>query len=114
MAQLPKSATMADFQAYISEVCAERGWDKRTALEKMLFLTEEVGELAKAIRKEHGTYGYDKPATVDHLAEELVDIFNYLLDIANMHQIDMDAAFRAKWQTNAGRTWSGTHGTNGD
>jgi NTP pyrophosphatase (non-canonical NTP hydrolase) len=110
MAQLVQSAQMADYQAFITDVCIERGWDKRTILEKMLFLTEEVGELAKAIRKEAGTYGYKRPDSTDHLAEELVDAFNYILDIANVYQIDLEAAFRAKWEINASRSWEGTYG----
>lgn len=110
MAQLPQSASMADYQAYIKTICKERGWDKRTDLEKMLFLTEEVGEVAKAIRKEHGIYGYDKPASTDHLAEELVDVFNYVLDLANVYDINLEAAFRAKWNINASRDWSGDYG----
>jgi NTP pyrophosphatase (non-canonical NTP hydrolase) len=71
----------------------------------MLFLTEEIGEIAKAVRKEHGTYGYNKPETSDHLAEELADAFNYILDLANHYDIDMEEAFRKKWQKNATRTW---------
>ena len=110
MTQLPVSATMADFQTYIKNICIEKGWDKRTPLEKMLFLTEEVGELAKAIRKEHGVYGYDKPEDINHLAEELVDILNYVFDIANVYDVDLDTAFREKWEVNATRSWKGEYG----
>ncbi|MEO6761268.1 MAG: MazG nucleotide pyrophosphohydrolase domain-containing protein [Candidatus Saccharimonadales bacterium] len=105
MKDLVSRPIMADYQAYIESVCLERGWNKRTDLEKMLFLTEEVGEVAKAIRKEHGIYGYKKPTNTDHLAEELVDVFNYLLDLANMYQIDLEKAFRTKWETNKNREW---------
>ncbi|HSX16410.1 MAG TPA: MazG nucleotide pyrophosphohydrolase domain-containing protein [Candidatus Saccharimonadales bacterium] len=110
MAQLPDQPKLADFQTFIQKTCEERGWDKRTSLEKMLFLTEEVGELAKAVRKEYGQYGYDKPADISHLAEELVDVFNYLLDLANVYDVDLEAAFRSKWQTNQDRSWTGDYG----
>lgn len=110
MAQLNDRPALADFQTYIQKTCKERGWDKRTTLEKMLFLTEEVGELAKAVRKEYGTYGYDKPADISHLAEELVDVFNYVLDIANVYGVDLEDAFRAKWKTNENRSWTGSYG----
>ena len=110
MAHLPKAATMADYQTYIQKTCEERGWDKRTSLEKMLFLTEEVGELAKAVRKEYGTYGYDKPQDTTHLAEELVDVFNYVLDLANVYDVDLDQAFRDKWKVNDTRDWTGDYG----
>ena len=110
MNNLPDQPTLADYQTYIKTVCEQRGWDKRTALEKMLFLTEEVGEVAKAIRKEHGTYGYDKPENTGHLAEELVDVFNYLLDLANMYDIDLATAFKDKWNVNKNRDWHGNYG----
>lgn len=105
MADLPNQPTLSQLQSYIDEVCRERGWDKRAVTEKMLFLTEEVGEVAKAVRKELG-YDKDKPETTEHLAEELVDVLNYVLDIANQYDIDMEQAFRAKWQKNATRKWA--------
>jgi NTP pyrophosphatase (non-canonical NTP hydrolase) len=70
----------------------------------MLFMTEEVGEVAKAIRKELGFDG-NKPENIDHLAEELVDVLNYVLDIANNYNVDLESAFRAKWIKNSTRTW---------
>lgn len=106
MSHLKEQSTLADYQQFINDVCIERGWDKRSPLEKMLFMTEEVGEVAKALRKELG-YDGPKPANIDHLSEELVDVFNYILDIANQFDIDMAQAFQAKWQKNATRTWLG-------
>ena len=110
MKPLPQQASLADLQTYIYEQCAERGWDKRTVLEKMLFMTEEVGEVAKAIRKEAAMYGYEKPENTDHLAEELVDVFNYILDIANVYDIDLETAFRDKWEKNNTRDWQNGYG----
>lgn len=110
MTKLPSQASLADFQTFIFEQCAERGWDDRTVLEKMLFMTEEVGEVAKAIRKDSGVYGYEKPKNTDHIAEELVDVFNYILDIANVYKIDLDSAFRSKWAANDTRNWQNGYG----
>ena len=109
MATLKDKPLISDYQKFIFDVCKERGWDKRTITEKMLFMTEEVGELAKAIRKEHGGYGYNKPEDNEHLAEEIADVFNYLLDIANVYDIDIEQAFRAKWKKNATRVWEGQY-----
>lgn len=106
MATLPDSATLSQYQAYIIAVAKERGWDSHTAIEKMLLLTEEVGEVAKAIRKESGTFGYQKPLNSDHIGEELVDVFNFILDIANEFGIDMEQAFKDKWEKNNQRTWN--------
>lgn len=105
MANLKQPATLAELQQFIKDVCAERGWDKRTPLEKMLFLTEEVGELAKAVRIDAGKYGYKKPADTEHLSEELADVLSFVLDLANSYEIDMEEVFRAKWHKNSKRQW---------
>lgn len=105
MATLQNKPTLQDLQRFIGETCAERGWDKRTALELALFLTEEVGEVARAVRKELAL-GDTKPETPEHLGEELVDVLNYVLDIANHYDIDLEQASRAKWAKNATRTWN--------
>lgn len=105
MAILTDQPLLADYQKFILESCKERGWDKHTPIEKMMLLTEEVGELAKAIRKESGAFGYAKPDNTTHLAEELVDVLNYVLDLANDFDVNLEEAFRAKWKKTATRTW---------
>lgn len=104
MADMPQTLTLQNFQQFIADEGQERGWDKRPVQDKMLLMTEEVGEVAKALRKEL-KMGAEKPENTDHLAEELVDVMNYIADIANDFDIDLDQAFRAKWQKNATRTW---------
>lgn len=106
MTDLKPQPTMVDFQQYIADVCKERGWDVRTPMEKMVLMTEEVGEVAEALRREAGI-GSKKPDNTDHLAEELVDVSNYLCDIANDFHIDLEQAFRDKWKKNASRSWEG-------
>lgn len=51
MADLPGHPTLPELQIYMDETCKERGWTKDSYAEKFLLFTEEVGELAKAIRK---------------------------------------------------------------
>jgi len=103
MAALQSQPTLANLQQFIEDTVTERGWTRSPA-ELMLLLTEEVGEVAKAIRKEM-ELGAKKPENTDHLAEELVDVLNYVLDIANRYDIHMEHAFQTKWQKNATRTW---------
>lgn len=104
MATLKSQHTLADLQQFIAAVVHEKGWDVRTPAELMLMLTEEVGEVAKAVRKE-SKLGYDKPETTDHLGEELADVLNLTADIANHFNIDLEQAFQAKWHKNFNRTW---------
>lgn len=105
MINLDKVQSLADLQAYISEQCIKRGWDKRTDLERMAMLTEEVGEVAKEIRRHQGRMGYKKPENTDHLAEELIDALNFIVDIANSNKIDLEKAFKTKWDAVQTREW---------
>ena len=89
----------------MDEVCKERGWVKDTYAEKFLLFIEEVGELAKAMRKTAGLYKEQAKPKNFELEEEFADVLSYLLDLANYFQIDLEKAFREKEQINEGRTW---------
>ena len=105
MAQLPENPTLGDLQRYMNEVCQERGWVKDSYAEKFLLFAEEIGELAKAMRKHAGLY--DEKANQKHfeLTEEFADVLSYLLDLANAFHVDLEQAFREKEQLNTQRTW---------
>ena len=105
MADLSTHPTLPELQRYMDEICKERGWTKDSYAEKFLLFTEEVGELAKAIRKTQGLY--QELASQKHLEleEEFADVLSYLLDLANYFQVDLETAFREKEQVNAVRTW---------
>ncbi len=105
MAYLAEHPTLKDLQIYLDEVCKERGWVKDTYAEKFLLFTEEVGELAKAIRKSAGLYQEKAKQKDTELEEEFADVLSYLLDLANCFQIDLEKAFREKERVNESRTW---------
>ncbi len=105
MAYLPEHPTLKDLQTYTDEVCKERGWVKDTYAEKFLLFTEEIGELAKAIRKAAGLYEEKARQKQVELEEEFADVLSYLLDLANCFQVDLEKAFREKDQVNQTRTW---------
>ncbi|MEZ4685489.1 MAG: MazG nucleotide pyrophosphohydrolase domain-containing protein [Bacteroidia bacterium] len=103
---------LPSLQQYVHDVCKARGWDSATNLETFLLFTEEVGELARAIRKQHALFikkGTDSESK-QALAEEFADVFSYLLDLANRYEIDLYEAFCAKEEVNAGRDWPGKEG----
>jgi NTP pyrophosphatase (non-canonical NTP hydrolase) len=106
MAELKQNPSLSDYQEYLKQLCKERGWDKNKPLEIFLLLSEEVGELAKAIRNRLELYHEEgKVITEDGLDHELADIFSYLLDMANYFNVDLEKAFREKENLNKSRKW---------
>ena len=106
MPVLKENITLAELQKYQDELCKERGWDKSTDLETFLLFSEEIGELAKAIRYHKSLYTEKgKKQSPDELASEFADVLGYLLELANKFNIDLDTAFRKKEAINAQREW---------
>lgn len=105
MAELAAHPTLPELQHYMEAVCQERGWTQDNYAEKFLLFTEEIGELAKAIRKTKALYQEQARPNTLNLEEEFADVLSYLLDLANHFGVDLEAAFRAKERVNAARTW---------
>ncbi len=109
MPNLPKTNDLNEFQSYIKELCSERGWDKNSPSQLFLLLTEEIGEVAKAIRNHtnlHTQKTHNSEKTKAELASELADVLNYLLDISNYFEIDLAQSFRDKNTENENREWN--------
>lgn len=104
MPQLNDHPTLADFQAYVAQMEAERGFEDQSARDKCLLLGEEIGELFKAVRKSEGLK-LDDASHFGTVSEELADIFVYVCAIANRYDIDLETAFRDKEAINHGRSW---------
>ncbi len=93
-------------QRYYSRAAARRGWSEESARDTMLLLTEEVGELARAVRKTAGLAragGYEDTA----IGEELADVQLYLLHLANVTGVDLAAAVTQKERINTARHANG-------
>lgn len=74
--ELKKEPTLKDFQEYVLKMKQERGFNT----------TDKFYECCL-------------------FAEELADVFIYLCSLANMHNIDLEQAFRDKEEKNKQRTW---------
>ncbi len=111
MIHLPDDAPMARYQSYVHELEALHGWLDVDLVHNCFLMGEEVGELFKAVRKYEKVFDQgetEAPATEaakTHVGEEIVDVLNYLLAIANRLDLDLEAAFRAKNALNQQRTW---------
>lgn len=102
---LNENSSVAEIQQYIKDMKKDRKFDTVTIEREMMLFLEELGELAKAIRK--NTNGHlDIAKKYDtNVEEELADCFIYLLSIANMNDIDIFKAFKDKERRNCDRIW---------
>lgn len=103
-----KSSDLVDIQKYINDVLELRGFNSQSAQDKMLLLTEEIGELAKAVRKSATSMpiDYEKMQNYDTVESEVADVFIVLLSLCNVFKIDIYEAFIAKEKENTERAWN--------
>lgn len=96
--------TLRELQEYIWKMNHERGFNTKDADKKLVLLMEEVGELAKAVRKTIGLKFTETTKTTD-LEEEIADVMIVLLGLAGITGIDaMDAVIKKEIK-NVDRTW---------
>lgn len=109
MITLKENPTLGDLQAHIKEICLERGWNKNSHLVILSGLVEELGELTRAMRDYRGEWEQDgkesRAGQKHHLEHEFADVLNYLLDLANYFDVDMEKAYREKSEVNEKRQW---------
>jgi NTP pyrophosphatase (non-canonical NTP hydrolase) len=104
---LKPNPTLADIQTYVADMEEERGFTDETILETYLLLVEEVGELAKCIRKSsHTNMRTDAAKQYDeNAAHEIADVILLLNSVANRMGVDIEKAIREKEELNKKRIW---------
>lgn len=100
----PRSS-LKTLQKYIHEVVIQRGFGDEQPRDILLLMMEEVGELAKVIRKLSGIKIDATKNNYALLEDELADVFIYLLDLAGTLEVDLFSAFYSKEQKNSKRSW---------
>jgi NTP pyrophosphatase (non-canonical NTP hydrolase) len=90
----PTPATRA-FQKYYRRVALQRGYEKEGARDTLLLMVEEVGELARAIRKSERIARHGRRIENDERSE-LADVFIYVVHLANVLGFDLGKAVRDK------------------
>lgn len=81
-----------EFQQHIGALYLEK--DKRRSVHgTFLWLMEEVGELAEAVRR----------GEREKLAEEMADVAAWLASVANLLEVDLEDAVRAKYPEKCAR-----------
>ena len=82
--------SLNDYKRQTMEICKKKGWDKQPVENIWMFMTEEVGELASAIRR-HTNQFHDGKVT--NIQGEIMDVLSYLFQISHIFHIDLDEAF---------------------
>ncbi|MGH9460042.1 MAG: MazG nucleotide pyrophosphohydrolase domain-containing protein, partial [Vicinamibacteria bacterium] len=90
---------VAAFQHYYKRVASQRGYERENAQNCLLLMVEEVGELARAIRKREKLVRHGAVRHVDE-ARELADVFLYVIHMANILGLDLGSAVREKEELN--------------
>lgn len=106
---LNKNSSLNDIQNYFKEIIKLRNFinSKENISEIMLLLTEEVGELAKAIRKDTANLKIDssKIENYDTIESEVADVFIVLNSICTALDINLFDTIYNKESINIRRKW---------
>jgi NTP pyrophosphatase (non-canonical NTP hydrolase) len=84
--------SLNNYKDHTQELCRLKGWNRSNVSTVWLLLTEEIGELASAIRQHQKTFmktGLKKSKGTDVQAE-MGDVFSYLFQLASMLNVDLD------------------------
>lgn len=84
--------SLNDYRDNTMLMCKQKGWDRANIPTVWLLFTEEVGELASAIRQYTRTFkkrALKKERGVD-VQSEMGDVFSYLFQLASMLNVDLN------------------------
>lgn len=105
--KLNENNTLKEVQQYVKDVIEIRGFANQEIEKTMLLLLEEVGELAKSIRKSATKMSIDqnKINHYDTIESEVADVFIVLNSVCNKLDIDLYQALKDKEKENIERIW---------
>ena len=89
----------------VMDVCNQKGWHISSIEQVWLLLTEEIGELAGAIRRQNNQFCDKKITKVE---DELGDVFSYLFQIAGMLNIDLNAMWEHNIEKSLNKKYVGS------
>lgn len=96
--KLTRNDSIDTIQNYIKQVIDIRGFGKQPIEQELLLLLEEVGELAKSVRKEKTSMCIDKSKirNYDTVESEIADVFIVLTSICNTLNINLYDCLRKR------------------
>ena len=83
------------FQKYYRRAAISRGFGSEGAKDTLVLMLEELGELARAIRKRSGIAQHGSSAVTDE-GLELADVFIYVIHLANILNVDLGKIVQQK------------------
>ena len=103
--RLSKKSTVEELQNYIKNMIEVRGF-KTSLLERMCLLTEEIGELAKEVRKTDNNLMVDISKNYNsNLENEITDVFICLMGMCDLLDMDIVQGLKNKEEINFKRKW---------
>jgi len=91
---IPRPA-LAAFQHYYRRVAIQRGYKSESPKDCLLLMVEEVGELAREIRRRERLVRHG-PSSESSESKELADIFLYVVHMANVLDVDLSKVVQEK------------------
>lgn len=91
----PPPPRLGVFQHYYRRAAAQRGYESESTQNCLLLMMEEVGELARALRKKQKLVRHGSPIR-NAESLELADVFMYVVHMANILGIDLGEAVQHK------------------
>lgn len=105
LSKINENTSLKDLQRYVNDMIEIRGFNEETPQDIMLLLTEEIGELAKEIRKTTSIkMDINKRKELD-VEGEIADVFMYILSMCRVMNINLVEAFKNKENKNCEREW---------
>lgn len=102
---LNKKSSVEDLQKYIKDMFEVRGF-RTNLLERMCLLTEEMGELAKEVRKTDNKLVLDlNKEYSSNLENEITDVFICLMGMCELLDMDIVEGLKNKEEINFKREW---------
>ena len=102
---LSNKSSVEELQKYIKDMILVRGF-KNTLLERMCLLTEEIGELAKEVRKTDKNLAIDINKKYSSILEnEITDVFICLMGMCDLIDMDIVKGLKDKEEINFKREW---------
>lgn len=91
-----KEGTIKHLQEYVAAKIKERGFEDETLHERLLLLTEEVGELIKACRHVSGMNVDKNRKATNEVGEEVTDVITLVFSVAAKLGLETEKEFILK------------------